>query len=840
MQPIRFAIRNLQKQRKPLSSSYICSGCRFQRRAASTLSGKDQIPPTYNVGATEAKWRSANESIRYSQSDQSKPTSYVLSMFPYPSGNLHMGHVRVYTIADVISRYKQMTGHKVLHPMGWDSFGLPAENAAITHNVEPRTWTMNNIARMKSQLKAMGTAFDWSREIATSDPSYYKWTQYLFLQLHKAGLVYQKEAVVNWDPVDQTVLANEQVDAEGRAERSGAIVEKKNLKQWFIRTTAYSEELLKDAIDLQWPKGVKQLQANWIGRAEGVTMLFEVQKEGKSHQIDVFTPHPAAAHRAVFIAVGIEHPIIKTLVSPEIQTNISAQFLSSHTYQKKLMGTKIDLRLANSVFPSGLPVYVVNYVDPEDAVLEVPTEDTQAMQFAAKYNISLDLEGTVHNDKGHTCIQPAVRYKLRDWLISRQRKWGTPIPIIHCEQCGPVPVPENALPYTPSSQEGETCHCPKCGNSHARPERDTMDTFVDSSWYWLRYCDPHNATQMADPQVSRALLPVDIYIGGVEHSIMHLLYARFIGKFLHKQGFIDIKNGEPFPKLLTQGMVQGRTFRQPTTGRYLKPEELEVTASGAVLIKATGDPPLVSWEKMSKSKFNGIDPTVILDKHGIDATRLYTLYKAAPQDELAWDDGAIVGMERWLSRVWTLALNTENQQDGTLHIEDDALRVLTHSTIQELDHIMTETFAFNVALAKLIQLTSAIESSQSVIARNEAFKALVSMLAPFAPCITLSLWAAIGKGKEMAWPVVDQSILRDRMVSCAVMINGKTRGTIHVPESQIGCADTLQRLAKESKVGKKWLVDGNGSELPIQKVVMGKGGKGGRGRMISFITSNIK
>ncbi|TPX65274.1 leucine---tRNA ligase [Spizellomyces sp. 'palustris'] len=810
-----------------------------------------------------------------------------------------MGHVRVYTIADVIARFKTMQSLQVLHPMGWDAFGLPAENAAIDHGVHPRSWTDSNIKRMKHNMRIMGTSFDWSRELSTCNPSYYRWTQHLFLRLYRAGLVYQKEAVVNWDPVDQTVLANEQVDASGRAERSGALVEKRKLKQWFLRITAFADELLHDLDQLDWPSNVKQLQANWIGRIEGVEVDFTLHSEGAKSplkKISAFTTNPESIGSSAYIAVGTGHPLISEhhLPGDHVETVQKAALSMSgaHAMQPHLNGVFTGVYAIHPQTSKLLPVYVADYVEADDmARLGNPAYDERDREFADKYGIPHSSTQPSDQDAWEQLVRaglsrrkihvrlhpvlslepPPILYKLRDWLISRQRYWGTPIPIVHCPTCGAVPVPDDQLPVllseginlssrgvasSPDVIERSNCECPQCKNANAYRDLDTMDTFVDSAWYWLRYCDPDNTVELASGTLAKTLLPVDVYVGGVEHSIMHLLYARFIGKFLQREGIVDMPNGEPFLRLLTQGMVQGRTYREPGTERYLKKDELDLSAPDRPVIKKTGEEPLVSWEKMSKSKFNGVDPSVIINQHGTDATRLYVLYKAAPQDELAWDDKAVVGMERWLARVWKMAhetVRTPRHGAGNgigTDLNETQLKVATHTAVEEVTTALTTTYGFHVAIASLIKLTHTIEQfafvhnegETSISALEESLSILVRMLAPFAPCIAEELWHVLQKATaeesvfQARWPEVDHDVLKKRSVVCAIMVNGKTRGTIVVPETALSDTALLERLARESNVGATWLVDKkNGQAKIIDRVVVGKAGKSGKGRVISFV-----
>ncbi|KAJ3176227.1 hypothetical protein HDU87_005442 [Geranomyces variabilis] len=887
------------RRRSPPPSRIACQ-VPSARRQPTAPGSRRNSSVAYDPLAVERKW--LNTSFLATRPDATGKLNrkfYVLCMFPYPSGTLHMGHVRVYTIADVIARYNHMQGYNVMHPMGWDSFGLPAENAAIDHGVHPREWTTRNIAKMKAQMESMGTAFDWTREVATSDPAYYRWTQELFLELFKKGLVYQKEAVVNWDPVDNTVLANEQVDANGRAERSGALVEKRLLKQWFIRITAYAEELLQDLKQLDWPQNVKTLQRNWIGKTTGLETDVPVDGlTGSLASLSVFAPTAGVIKNATYIAVGVGHPLLSsTAVREPWLEKVSA--LSTKLWDPA-MSKVADVEGLTARHPSTgrkLPIYLAGYAElPGVAYFGAPKCVARDRKFAEQQGISP--EPTVSTTSGTDGRPAPVRfkthYRLRDWLISRQRYWGTPIPIVHCKSCGAVPMAAAQLPSSfPShveitarghhplaSASSEWCRtpCPKCGDADAKRDSDTMDTFVDSAWYWLRYCDARNSTAIADPKAAARMLPVDIYVGGVEHSIMHLLYARFFGKFLHKHGFVSLPpHGEPFTKLLTQGMVQGRTFRDPETERYLHPREVDYylssssSSSSTAIVKATGAQALVSWEKMSKSKHNGVDPGEIIKKHGSDAMRLYVLYKAPPADELAWEGSAIVGMERFLARVWRIAqgvrmlLGTSSSSaDVARHLgasaEEKELEVVLHTTVQEVTEALTTTYALNVAIASLIKLTHAIDQFRSAVPTApssepkivaDAASALVRMLAPFAPCIAQEIWqqqqeqhvalpagaAATTNVFACAWPTYDAAVVESAGVVCAVMVNGKTRGTITVPAAALHDEARLKALALDSDAGRKWLVDARGNARTVEKCFVAKLGKAGKGRVVSFVLS---
>ncbi|KAG0245050.1 hypothetical protein BGW41_004307 [Actinomortierella wolfii] len=802
---------------------------------------------------------------------------YVLSMFPYPSGVLHMGHVRVYTISDALARTRGMMGYDVIHPMGWDAFGLPAENAAIERSIHPSEWTTKNIAIMKGQMEKILADFDWERELATCDPEYYRWTQYLFLKLHEAGLAYQKEAVVNWDPVDETVLANEQVDAEGKSWRSGAIVEKRKLRQWFFKITDYAEDLLQDLDRLQhWPDRVKQMQRNWIGKSKGAEFDFAIQGLSPQQQqgtqdskVTVFTSRPDTLFGVQFLAVASDHDILKHV------PNDYKQQLEAFQESLKRGGTAADSTGGETRpegVPTGLyadhplipnqkiPIYAVNYVVSDygtGAVMGVPGHDERDYNFAVSKGIevrhvvvsedgSSSAEDNSKNNNGaftargvltgdcqefsfmksqeagEAIVKKAsdmgfgrakTSYRIRDWLLSRQRYWGAPIPIIHCDGCGPVPVPTEDLPVALPMDVSFTgrggsplkqldswvkCSCPKCG-SQARRDTDTMDTFVDSSWYFLRYLDPKNTQLPFAPSKATRGMPVDIYIGGVEHAILHLLYSRFLSKFAWKTGMYgegpekedaDGKapgRGEPFKVLVTQGMVQGKTYKDPKTGAFLLPSEVDLTDPNNPIQISTGLPPLQSYEKMSKSKYNGVDPEKMIANYGADATRLHILYKAPPSEELEWDEQSIVGMQRFLAKVWRLVGQAAsaspsatgvsegdmvaefmNRQNAMNKDERELWRTVNF-TVKELTTSLQTTYAFNTSIAFLIKLSNQLSSlnpsatatsgdasvtkgkkqkqQNSAIVAPDLYRysveSLVKMLAPLAPAFGEECWEAL-------------------------------------------------------------------------------------------------
>ncbi|KAI8852370.1 hypothetical protein BC829DRAFT_384958 [Chytridium lagenaria] len=821
------------------------------------LRGKQSLSPKKtlkgyisNAGVPGAKSLSADDVRK----------KYILSMFPYPSGNLHMGHLRVYTIGDVIARFEKMNnpnGTFVINPMGWDAFGLPAENAAIDRGVDPNIWTRSNIATMRKQFGSMALAFDWEREIATCDPSYYRWTQYLFLKLYEAGLIYRKGAIVNWDPVDQTVLANEQVDDQGRAERSGAVVERRLLKQWFIRITSYADDLLKDLELVDWPERVKLLQRHWIGKEEGWELDFKMHS---GTGLKVFVTTPIAALGSSHITMSCEHELLQHSTIPNFSDEVS-----------KFIDSVKSGRVPSYDCPTGLTA--INPITGRDVEIwltaAAPLFDKEGNELARLQEVSNQSDGEEVVSQISSLGPKKANFKMRDWLISRQRYWGTPIPMIHCRNCGVVPVPETDLPVllptdvnltgrgkSPLADHDEwsKCQCPKCGSKDAKRDQDTMDTFVDSSWYWLRYLDAKNNKSICDPKLASSLLPVDTYIGGVEHSIMHLLYARFIGKFILRSGlagdtessaFARLK-GEPFKSLLVQGMVTGKTLKCPDTGRYLKPDDVDFSDEANPKVKLTGKKAATTYEKMSKSKYNGVNPSDIIERYGADCTRLSILYRAAPADELAWEEQGIVGIERWLARLRKMVQSVAlaSKVDST-HLEQPSHQVLRktiHKTIQEVTHAMSSTRSFHVAIASLIKLTHAIEDALTlrkplIVYPNgerdaiwEATTCIIRMLHPFAPSVAREIWDEMHlKMTENAefdiWPSYDVSLLKDDVMVCVIMINGKSRGTFSIPVDMCSSTDVVEQLARESDVGKKWLVDQKtGEAQPVKKVLVLKGG----------------
>ncbi|WP_188053305.1 leucine--tRNA ligase [Sphingosinithalassobacter sp. CS137] len=793
----------------------------------------------FNPLKADAAWQKVWEERRTfaARDDSPKPKSYVLEMFPYPSGRIHMGHVRNYTMGDVLARFRRMRGMEVLHPMGWDAFGMPAENAAMEKKVHPGAWTRENIATMRAQLKRLGFALDWSRELATCEPDYYGHEQALFLDFYEAGLVYRKEASVNWDPVDQTVLANEQV-IDGRGWRSGALVERRKLSQWFLRITDFADELLEGLQGLEhWPDKVRLMQENWIGKSEGLRFRFALSDDG---DVEVFTTRPDTIFGASFVAVAADHPIAQKLGESDPQ---AAAFIeqckaggtsAAEIETQEKLGLDTGLRATHPFDPElELPVYIANFVLMDygtGAVFGVPAHDQRDFEFASKYGLPIRrvvsdgtkqapefaeaeaytgpgtlvnshfLDGMDVADAKREVIQRAedegwgtgtTVWRLRDWGVSRQRYWGTPIPIIHCTHCGPVPVPKDQLPVVlpedvsfeipgnPLVRHPSWKHvdCPNCGGKAER-ETDTLDTFVDSSWYFIRFASSPEDRPF-DPAVANAWLPVGQYIGGVEHAILHLLYARFFTRALSRIGKLDV--AEPFAGLFTQGMVTHETYFRGEGGerQWYNPEELDISADGAVLKTDRQPVSIGRVEKMSKSKKNTVDPTEIVDQYGADAVRWFMLSDSPPERDLEWSENGIEGAWRFVNRMWRL-FDGLSEAAG----EDIELDRKLHRTIAGVAEDI-EALSFNKAVAKLYELVNAIEKASPSASRTAAVRALVRIAAPMVPHIAEEAWAAMGEDgliADAAWPEVDPSLLVDTQVTIAVQVNGKLRDTLLLPK----------------------------------------------------------
>ncbi len=837
----------------------------------------------FNPLAADARWQGAWEAAQTFRADRhpERPPAYVLEMFPYPSGRIHMGHVRNYTMGDVIARFKAMTGHAVLHPMGWDAFGMPAENAAMEKKVHPGDWTRSNIAAMRAQLKRLGLAIDWSRELATCEPDYYGHEQALFLDLLAAGLVTRKESYVNWDPVDMTVLANEQV-IDGKGWRSGATVERRKLSQWFLKITDFAEELLEGLGSLEsWPEKVRLMQENWIGKSQGLEFAFRFP--ASQEHVTVFTTRPDTLFGASFVAVAADHPLAEKLAknSPELAAFV-AQCRASGTAQAELdtaekLGFDTGLAVEHPLDPSWhLPVWVVNYVLMDygtGAIFGVPAHDQRDLDLARKYALPVirviaegeESAARFHGDEAYTgpgqlvnshfldgMDIPAAKaaviaraesegwgkgttvWRLRDWGVSRQRYWGTPIPVIHCASCGVVPVPAAQLPVVlpedvsfdipgnPLDRHPTWKHvpCPTCDAPGLR-ETDTLDTFVDSSWYFLRFASqPKDAP--FDPAEIRRWLPVGQYIGGIEHAILHLLYARFWTRALAHIGKIDVK--EPFANLFTQGMVTHQTFRLPDDAQdgaapvaWLSPEQVMRRDGDWVVTGIDGldGVPAIAGriEKMSKSKKNVVDPDGIIDQYGADAVRWFMLSDSPPERDLAWSEAGIEGAWRFMQRLWRLigGVAAGTAGSGADSALDRAVAKTMAGVAQDI-----EALAFNKAVARLHTLVNSIEKSAASASRDAAIRALPQLIAPMAPHLAEEGWALLGGSglvADAAWPAPDAALLVDDEVTIAVQVMGKLRDTLTVAKGLDKAA--LEALALASDKIQR-VLDG----APIKRVIV--------------------
>ncbi|HVR90202.1 MAG TPA: leucine--tRNA ligase [Novosphingobium sp.] len=795
-------------------------------------------PSRFDPAAADPRWQRVWDERQSFRADDAsnKPRSYVLEMFPYPSGRIHIGHVRNYTMGDVLARTKRMQGHEVLHPMGWDAFGMPAENAAMEQGVHPGGWTRANIATMKAQLKRLGFALDWSRELATCEPDYYGHEQALFLDLYAAGLVTRKESAVNWDPVDMTVLANEQV-IDGRGWRSGALVEKRKLSQWFLKITDFAEELLEglDSLD-KWPEKVRLMQENWIGKSQGVEFAFAPLAPLET-PIEVYSTRPDTIFGASFVAIAADHPIAQELArtSPEAAAFIAQCKRGGTTAAELETAEKLGFDTGFEVlhpFDSEctLPVYIANFVLMEygtGAVMGVPGHDQRDFDFASKYGLKITrvvapslaeadkpladgadsgdgvcvnsrfLDGMTVEAATAEVIARAERegwgkgktvWRLRDWGVSRQRYWGTPIPFIHCDTCGVVPAPKDQLPVVlpedvdfktpgnPLERHPSWKHvaCPDCGRAAVR-ETDTLDTFVNSSWYFLRFAS-QPVGQPFDRAAIAKWLPVEQYIGGIEHAILHLLYARFWTRALNRIGLIDVK--EPFASLFTQGMVTHMTYVGPD-GKWLAPAEVKDKLGSIVTVKGELPVKLGRIEKMSKSKKNTVDPDDIIVKHGADTVRWFMLSDSPPERDLPWSEAGIEGCARFVQRLWRLF----GQFDAGATGEDKALdRKRDQSVAAAADDIAA--LGFNKAVARVYELTSAIEKAAPSASRSVAIRTLLLLVAPMMPHLAEEAWASMGEGliADAAWPTVDPALLVEDEVTVAVQVKGKLRDTLTVPK----------------------------------------------------------
>ena len=855
----------------------------------------EQYQPREIEAAAQSFW---DEQKSFEVSEQpGKETYYCLSMFPYPSGKLHMGHVRNYTIGDVISRYQRMLGKNVLQPMGWDAFGMPAENAAMKNNVAPAKWTYENIAYMKSQLRSLGLAVDWSREVTTCKPDYYRWEQWLFTRLFEKGVIYRKNGTVNWDPIDQTVLANEQV-IDGRGWRSGALIEKREIPMYYFKITAYADELLESLDELTgWPEQVKTMQRNWIGKSRGMEVQFpyNVDSIGESGTLKVFTTRPDTLMGATYVAVAAEHHLAALAAknNPELQAFIaeckggSVAEADVATQEKK--GLPTGLFVEHPLTGEKLPVWVANYVlmhYGDGAVMAVPAHDERDFEFAHKYN--LPVKSVVRTSSGDTNPAPwqdaygehgtlinsgefdgldfagafdamevalikknlgasRTQFRLRDWGISRQRYWGCPIPIIHCDACGDVPVPEDQLPVvlpedvvpdgagSPLARMPEfyECSCPKCGQP-AKRETDTMDTFVESSWYYARYASPHFEGGLVEKSAADHWLPVDQYIGGIEHAILHLLYARFFHKLMRDEGLVS--SNEPFKNLLTQGMVVAETYyRREANGAYtwFNPADVELERdSKAKVISAKliadGLPVEIGGtEKMAKSKNNGVDPQSMIDQFGADTCRLFMMFASPPDMSAEWSDSGVEGSHRFLKRVWRLAQAHITQglpgklDIASLNDEQKVIRRAIHQAIKQASHDVGQNHKFNTAIAQVMTLMNVLEKAAQATEQDralvqEGLETVTLLLAPITPHISHELWNRLGHADpviDASWPVLDESALVQDSLTLVIQVNGKLRGQIEMP-----AAATREEVEAAARANENVLrfVDG----LTIRKVIV--------------------
>ncbi|HOB88335.1 MAG: leucine--tRNA ligase [Bacillota bacterium] len=784
----------------------------------------------YEFRQIEAKWQRAweEEGIYHVDPHETKPKYYALEMFPYPSGELHVGHTRNYAIGDAIARFRRMNGFSVLHPMGWDAFGLPAENAAIERGIQPAEWTMGNIRRMRSQFKRLGLSYDWRREVATCHPGYYKWTQWLFLQLFKHGLAYRKKAQVNWCPRCQTVLANEQV-VDGLCERCDTEVTKRELEQWFFKITDYADRLLSNLDKLEgWPEKVKIMQKNWIGRSEGVEIVFKLKDTGDD--IPVFTTRHDTVFGVTYLVLAPEHPLVEKIISGSSREQEIRKFIHDVSRVSEIdrtsdltekIGIPTGAYAINPMSGQEVPVWIANYVllhYGTGAVMGVPAHDGRDLEFAKKYGLPIkvviappgeaccqdDIDkayedpGIMVNSPGFDGVpseegkdriaefmerngigRRTVNYKLRDWLISRQRYWGAPIPIVYCPSCGIVPVPEEDLPvmlpldveFRPSGEsplayipEFVNTTCPKCGAS-ARRETDTMDTFMCSSWYFIRYTCPRSDDEPWDPDIANHWLPVDQYTGGIEHAILHLMYSRFFTMFLSDVGLIE--TDEPFSRLLTQGMV------------------------------------LKDGAKMSKSKGNIVSLEEMLDTYGADTTRLFILFASPPERDLEWSEQGVEGASRFLNRLWRLVYEFKDDlvsghgvghEFSGLTSEDEEMRRKTHTTLKKVTEDL-ERYSFNTAVARIMELVNAMYQfrdaakarPEAMGVMREAVQLVLLMLAPFTPHIAEELWRVIGYEEsihEEAWPAVDESATVETDIEIVIQVNGKIRDRMNVAKGE--------------------------------------------------------
>ncbi|EQF23721.1 leucine--tRNA ligase [Clostridioides difficile CD160] len=776
----------------------------------------------YNFKEVESKWQKIwkdNNQYKMDTAQTEKPNYYTLEMFPYPSGKIHMGHVRNYSIGDVVARFKKMEGYNVLHPMGWDSFGLPAENAAIKHGIHPHKWTMENIEEMKEQLNLLGLSYDWDKEVATSTPEYYRFTQEIFLKFLEHGLAYKKKSYVNWCPSCETVLANEQV-VQGACERCKATVLKKDLEQWYFKTTEFAEELLNDLDTLDgWPEKVKIMQKNWIGKSTGADLVFDI--DGTDKSMTVFTTRPDTTYGVTYMVLAPEHELVKELVDgTEYEAEVEAFVQKMHTMTEiertaadvEKEGMFIGRYVINPLNGKKVPLWIANYVLVEygtGAIMAVPAHDERDREFAEKYNLDIidvitednkminseefngldaseGFEGIIDKLEKEGRGKRTINYRLRDWLVSRQRYWGCPIPVVYCDECGIVPVKKEDLPVLlptdveftgkgesplTTSKQFMSTTCPHCGKP-ARREVDTMDTFVDSSWYFLRYVDSNNENEPFSKELVNRWHPVDQYIGGVEHAIMHLLYARWFVKAFKSMGMVDFD--EPFKNLLTQGMV------------------------------------LMDGSKMSKSKGNTVSPMDIIDEYGADTARLFVLFAAPPERDLDWSEQGVDGCFRFLNRVYRLVdeladVVKKDVEFGELNSQDKDMRYTIHSTLKKVTADLSEKFGFNTAISALMELINDMYKYKELDNINEAVikegvQTIVTIISPFAPHLGEELWTMIGKDGsvfDIDWPKYDEKALVKDEIEVVVQVNGKVRGKLTV-NSNIS-KEEMEKVALEDE-----------------------------------------
>lgn len=784
----------------------------------------------YNFKQVESKWQKIwkdNNQYKMDTAQTEKPNYYTLEMFPYPSGKIHMGHVRNYSIGDVVARFKKMEGYNVLHPMGWDSFGLPAENAAIKHGIHPHKWTMENIEEMKEQLNLLGLSYDWDKEVATSTPEYYRFTQEIFLKFLEHGLAYKKKSYVNWCPSCETVLANEQV-VQGACERCKSTVLKKDLEQWYFKTTEFAEELLNDLDTLDgWPEKVKIMQRNWIGKSTGADLVFDI--DGTDKSMTVFTTRPDTTYGVTYMVLAPEHELVKELVAgTEYEADVEAFVQKMHTMTEiertaadvEKEGMFIGRYVINPLNGKKVPLWIANYVLVEygtGAIMAVPAHDERDRDFAEKYNLDIidvitednkminseefdgldaseGFEGIINKLEKEGRGKRTINYRLRDWLVSRQRYWGCPIPVVYCDECGIVPVKKEDLPVLlptdveftgkgesplTTSKQFMSATCPRCGKP-SRREVDTMDTFVDSSWYFLRYVDNKNEDEPFSKDLVNRWHPVDQYIGGVEHAIMHLLYARWFVKAFKSMGMVDFD--EPFKNLLTQGMV------------------------------------LMDGSKMSKSKGNTVSPMDIIDEYGADTARLFVLFAAPPERDLDWSEQGVDGCFRFLNRVYRLVdeladVFKKDVDFGELSSQDKDMRYTIHSTLKKVTVDLSEKFGFNTAISALMELINDMYKYKELDNINEAVikegvQTIVTIISPFAPHLGEELWTMIGQEGsvfDIDWPKYDETALVKDEIEVVVQVNGKVRGKLTV-SSNISKEDMEKVALEDEKI--KALVEG--------------------------------